>query len=97
MDLAAGVAIRIRSDDLNELRSELVDRFRGLLSAPDRGGWIAHVTIQNKIDPRLARTFLTSLEKDFSARPVVITGLQLIRYSEGEWKMLARYPFRGVS
>lgn len=97
MNLGSGVAIRIRSDALDNIRSELVERFHGRLSATDGGGWIPHITIQNKVEPRIARTLLQSLEKGFRPRPVAITGLKLIRYSEGELEMLARYPFRGVS
>jgi len=97
MDLDGGVAIRIRSDDLDRLREELLEEFHGLLSAQDRGGWIPHVTIQNKVEPKTARTLLRSLEKDFRPRPLQIAGLELVRYSEGEWERLANYRFRGIS
>jgi len=97
MDLGGGVAIRIRSDDLDRLREELLEEFHGLLSAQDRGGWIPHVTIQNKVEPKTARTLLRSLEKDFRPRPLQIAGLELVRYSEGEWERLANYRFRGIS
>jgi DNA-binding Lrp family transcriptional regulator len=97
MDLGGGVAIRIRSEDLDRLREELSEDFHGLLSAQDRGGWIPHVTIQNKVEPKVARALLRSLEKDFRPRPLQIAGLELVRHSEGEWERLANYRFRGVS
>lgn len=97
MDLGGGVAIRIRSDGLDRLREELSEHFHGLLSAQDRGGWIAHVTIQNKVEPAVARALLRSLEKDFRPRPLQIAGLELVRYLEGEWERLADYRFRGLS
>jgi len=97
MDLGGGVAIRIRSDGLDRLREELLEEFHGLLSAQDRGGWIPHVTIQNKVEPKVARGLLRSLKKDFRPRPLQIAGLELVRYLEGSWERLASYRFRGVS
>jgi hypothetical protein len=97
MDLGGGVAIRIRSEGLDRLRRELLEHFHGLLSAQDRGGWIPHVTIQSKVQPNVARALLRSLQRDFRPRPLQIPGLQLIRYSEGEWERLESYRFRGVS
>ena len=49
MNLGGGVAFRIASDDLDQIRSELTERFRGLLTAQDAGGWRPHITIQNKV------------------------------------------------
>jgi hypothetical protein len=97
MDLGSGVAIRIRSDGLDRLREELSEHFHKLLTAQDRGGWIPHVTIQNKVEPKAVRALLRSLEKDFRPQPLQITGLELVRYLEGEWESLASYRFRGVS
>ena len=97
IDLGSGVAIRIRSDDLDRLRDQLAEEFHGLLSAQDRGGWIPHVTIQNKVEPKTARALLRSLEKDFRPRALKIAGLELVRYSNKEWERLANYRFRGVS
>ena len=97
MDLGGGVAIRLRSAELDCLRDRLADDFHGLLSAQDRGGWIPHVTIQNKVEPKAARALLQSLKDAFVARPLAISGLQLIRYRLGDWEKLATYPFRSVS
>ena len=97
MDLGQGVAIRIHSDELDRLREELSENFYGLLSAQDRGGWIPHVTLQNKVEPKTARILLRSLEKQFHPRPLQIVGLELVRYLEGEWAKVGSYPFRGVS
>jgi hypothetical protein len=96
MDLRGGVAIRISSDALDRLREELSEDFHGLLSAQDRG-WIPHITIQNKVEPKAARALLHSLQKDFRPQPLQIVGLELVRYSEGEWERLANYRFRGIS
>jgi hypothetical protein len=94
MDLGGGVAFRVVSSDLDRIRSELSEDFHGLLSAQDIG-WRPHVTIQNKVAPKVARALKASLERDFRARPLAISGLGLHRYLGGPWEQIAIYPFRG--
>ncbi len=95
MDLDGGVALRVVSEDLDELREGLALDLHGLLSAQDSGGWRPHVTIQNKVEPQLARELRRSLEKDFGDRPLRISGLGLHRYLGGPWERLGLFPFRG--
>ena len=97
MNLGGGVALRIVSDDLDAIRGELAHDLHGLLIAQDAGGWRPHVTIQNKVEPKLARELLGSLERDFRPRPLRIAGLGLHRYLGGPWETLAVYPFRRPS
>ena len=96
MDLGGGVAFRIVSPDLDRIRSELADDLHGLLGAQDRGGWRPHVTIQNKVAPKVARALKPSLERDFHPRPLAIAGLGLHGYRDGPWEKLAVYRFRGT-
>ena len=95
MDLGGGVAFRIVSDDLDRVRGELAEAFHGLLSAQDSAGWRPHVTIQNKVAPKVARELRAALERSFQERPLAISGLGLNRYLGGPWERLAVYPFRG--
>jgi len=95
MDLGGGVAFRTVSDDLDLIRRELSEGLHGLLSAQDSGGWRPHVTIQNKVAPKMARELRSSLERNFIRRPLTISGLGLHAYREGPWETLATYPFRG--
>ena len=95
MDLGGGVAFRVVSDDLDFIRAELADAFRGSLSAQDGPGWRPHVTIQNKVAPKVARALLTELERGFAPRRLTISGLGLHRYLGGPWETLATYAFRG--
>lgn len=95
MDLDSGVALRVSSEALERLRGELAGEFHGLLSAQDSGGWSPHVTIQNKVNPRVARKLLYQLRESFEPRPLKITGLELIRYVGGDWQAVATYRFRG--
>ena len=95
MNLGGGVAFRIESPDLDAMRSELAANFRGLLSAQDSAGWRPHVTIQNKVAPKVARELVRKLERDFRPRPLAISGLALHRYLDGPWERISSYPFRG--
>ncbi len=94
MDLDGGVALRVSSEGLEQVRRELAEEFHGLLSAQDTGRWTPHVTIQNKVDSRVARKLLGQLRETFAPRPLTITGLELVRYGEGGWQPLASYRFR---
>jgi hypothetical protein len=95
MNLGGGVAFRIVSPDLDGIRAEMAHDLRGLLSAQDLGGWRPHVTIQNKVAPRVAKALIEQLERGFNRRPLAISGLGLHRYLGGPWEKLAIYPFRG--
>jgi len=95
MDLGGGVAYRIVSPDLDRIREELAGALHGLLGAQDNAGWRPHVTIQNKVPPKVARELLASMEPDFAPRPLGIAGLGLYRYLGGPWERIALYPFRG--
>jgi 2'-5' RNA ligase len=95
MNLGGGVAYRVVSPDLDRMRSDLAEQFRGLLSAQDAGGWRPHITIQNKVPPKVARALLQQLEQGFRPRPLVIGALGLHRYLDGPWEKLAVTSFRG--
>ena len=94
MDLGGGVAFRVVSTDLDLLREELATNLEGLLGPQDRGGWRPHVTIQNKVAPKVSRTLKDSLERNLAPWPLAISGLGLFRYLGGPWERLAIYPFR---
>ena len=94
--LGGGVAFRILSDDLDRLRDRLADRFHGSLSAQDAHGFRAHVTVQNKVEAKVARALLAELSREHRPRPLAIAALSLHRYLGGPWQALARHPFRGA-
>ncbi len=94
MNLGRGVAYRIESEGLLEIRDAIAARFHGMMTAQDAGGWRPHVTIQNKVEPKVAKALLERLEKDFRPRPLGIHGLTLSAYDGGPWERLADYRFR---
>ncbi|HEX2804487.1 MAG TPA: 2'-5' RNA ligase family protein [Sphingomicrobium sp.] len=94
MDLDSGVALRISSPALGAIRDDLAEEFRGLLTPQDLGRWTPHVTIQNKVEARVARALLRELRSDFEPRPLAVAGLQLNRYLDGQWEPLGSWRFR---
>ncbi len=96
MDLGGGVAFRVISDDLDQIRAELAEHFHGALTSQDGPGWRPHVTIQNKVSNRNARELIARLEQGFRPRPLGIAGLSLHRYLDGPWEGIASYRFRGA-
>lgn len=96
MNLGGGVALRVVSDDLDALRATLAGDLHGLLGAQDSSGWRPHVTIQNKVPPKVARELRQLLERDFAPRRLRIAGLGLHRYLGGPWETLGLYSFRGA-
>jgi hypothetical protein len=95
MNLGGGTAFRIASDDLDRIRAELADAFRGVLTQQDSHGWRPHITIQNKVTAAEARALGETLERSFTPRPLRLTGLAYDHYAGGPWLAGRRYPFRG--
>ena len=93
MSLGRGVAFRIRSEDLQNIRAEIADRFAALLIPQDQAGWRPHVTVQNKVEPRAARDLLSELEAGFDPRPVRIAGLAIWHYLGGPWQVSGAWRF----
>ena len=93
INLGGGVAYRIDSAALDQIRAMIAEHFHGSLTAQDSARWRAHVTIQNKVPAAQARALFDSLSRDFRPRPLAIHGLALHRYLGGPWESLARYPF----
>lgn len=93
MSLGRGVAYRIDSTVLSHIRAGLAEAFVGLLTPQDAGGWRPHVTIQNKVEPRVAKLLLANLQRDFRPRPVEVAGLATWWYRGGPWEPLSRHMF----
>lgn len=95
MDLGEGTALRVESEALEAIRAELAEAFHGLLMPQDQAVWRPHVTIQNKVGPRAARTLQQRLHATFAPRPLAIHALASWHYAQSGWTPLGRYPFRG--
>lgn len=91
--LGRGVAFRIDSPALAAIRAELADAFSGTLMPQDAQGWRAHVSVQNKVEPAVAKALLAELSAGFAARPVTVAGLAAWWYRGGPWEPLSRHMF----
>ncbi len=92
--LGGGVAYRIDSPALAEIRETIAEHFHGSLTAQDGQGWRPHVTIQNKVSAIEAKRTYDALSRDFRPRPIAISGLELHRYLGGPWEALGGWSFR---
>lgn len=95
IDLGAGTAFRVESEELENIRQDLAEAFRGLLTPQDQAPWRPHVTIQNKVEPREAKRLQASLRERFQPRPLTVRGLATWRYCGGPWEPLRTHVFRG--
>lgn len=95
LNLGRGVAYFIESPDLLGIRAEMAERFHGLLTPQDQARPRLHITIQNKVEPAVARALLSELESNFEPRPLSITGLALHHYLGGPWEPAGTWSFRG--
>jgi hypothetical protein len=91
--LGRGVAYRIDSRALADVRARIAEAFTGLLTPQDQAGWRAHVTVQNKVEPAAAKALLATLLREFEPRPLTIVGLATYWYRGGPWEPLSRHMF----
>ncbi|MES2337607.1 MAG: 2'-5' RNA ligase family protein [Pseudomonadota bacterium] len=93
MSLGRGVAFRIESPELEDIRADLAAAFASLLIPQDRAGWRPHVTIQNKVQPAAARTLHDQLADTFQRRALTIAGLASWWYRDGPWEAHSAHKF----
>jgi hypothetical protein len=93
MNLGRGVAFRVESQGLADIRARLADRFAPMLIPQDSNPWRAHVTVQNKADPAAAKALLAALQADFAPRPLALKGLAAWWYRGGPWEEIAGFAF----
>ena len=94
INLGGGVAFRVESPDLEDIRARIAERFAPLLMPQDRNAWRAHVTVQNKVKAPEARALLDQLSGDFQPRPLKLSGLAAWYYRGGPWEPIAAYAFK---
>jgi hypothetical protein len=92
--LGRGVAFDLESAGLTAVRARLTDRFGPWLTRQDRQPGTAHVTVQNKVDPAVARALHAELAAGFTPGAVTARGLGLWHYLGGPWDAEAEFAFR---
>ena len=94
--LGRGVAYDLASAELDGVRRALAGAWAPWLTPQDRQKHRAHVTVQNKVAPEVARALHERLSASFVPGPVTATGLGLWRYLGGPWEPVAGLPFATV-
>lgn len=93
INLGGGVAFRIESPDLDDIRARIAERFAAMLMPQDRNPWRAHITVQNKVKAPDARVLLDQLSSTFQPRALALAGLAAWWYRGGPWEPIAAYAF----
>lgn len=94
ISLGNGVAYPLASPPLRVLHRQLQQLWWPRLTRQDQQGLRAHATVQNKVEPDVARRTLATLQHDFAPFTCSGIGLELWRYDGGPWAPRACYPFR---
>lgn len=95
VSLGRGTALKIGSPAMLDLRDEIADHFRGMLTGQDSHRPRLHITVQNKVSPAEAKDLLERLQVSVTPRDFAFRGLELHAYFGGPWEMLGRWRFRG--
>jgi 2'-5' RNA ligase len=91
--LGRGVALDLAATELTELRAGLATVFRPWLTRQDQQWSRPHVTVQNKVEPAVARARPPGRAATVRAGTVPAPGLGLWHYLGGPWSVEAEFPF----
>ena len=91
--MGRGVMYTLANPDLPALHRGLQRQWQPWLSAQDQQGLRPHITVQNKVDPAVARQLHEALTADFQPFEATGTGLALWAYRGGPWELLRRFAF----
>ena len=94
--LGRGVAYAISSPEATSLRNQLAARWKNVLSRQDLA-WQGrlHITVQNKVEPSIAKALYAELSNAFRPRMLSIAGFGAYYYRGGPWEKIASWTFRG--
>ena len=95
MSLGRGTALVIECRAMLALRSEIAERFHGMLTSQDQHSPRLHITVQNKVTPGAAKLLLAELDATIQPRDFNFHGLALHAYLGGPWERIATHSFRG--
>jgi 2'-5' RNA ligase len=91
MSLGRGAAYAVESPDLARRHDDLQRAWWAHLTRQDQQRLRAHVTLQNKVEPAVARSTVETLRAGFEPADVEAPGFDLWRYDGGPWTHLERF------
>ena len=93
MSLGRGAAYALESAELTRRHRTLQQAWWPHLTRQDQQPLRAHVTVQNKVGPDVARATVETLRTGFAPFTVHALGWQLWRYDDGPWTHLTDVSF----
>lgn len=93
--LGRGVAYDLDNPELRQLHQQLQTTWAPWLTPQDQQRLKPHITVQNKVDPTVARALHQELTAQFTPFEATGTGLHLWAYRNGPWEKLQEFPFAG--
>lgn len=94
MFLGNGFAIKVVSPVLEALHKKLQSKWLSLLTNQDKQKLKPHITIQNKVDPAIAKENMKAVSEIFTDTEIETTGLSLWEYHNGPWKFKKAFPWK---
>jgi 2'-5' RNA ligase len=91
--LGRGVAYRLAAPEAELLHRRLRARWRAHLTRQDAQPFRPHVTVQNKVEPEIAKATFDRLRSAFEPETARVLGSELWRYDGGPWTSLRRWTF----
>ena len=95
VSLGNGTAFKIVSPELPLLHQKLQKRWFDFLTRQDQQKRNFHITIQNKVEPQIAKELQAELAHHFKPFGFVVTGIALWRYLGGHWEYVTTIAFEG--
>jgi hypothetical protein len=81
-----GVAYKIESSPLVKEHKALQKTFQSWLTPQDKQGLWPHITVQNKVEPAVAKALQAELAAAFQPFTITATGMIVWRYRGGPWE-----------
>ncbi|RZK87473.1 MAG: 2'-5' RNA ligase family protein, partial [Hymenobacter sp.] len=91
--MGRGVMYTLENAALPALHRHLQRQWEPWLTPQDKQGLRPHITVQNKVDPAVARTLHEELAAGFQPFTAQGTGLALWAYKGGPWELRQRVAF----
>ncbi len=92
--MGRGVMYTLDNPELPALHRRLQRQWEPWLTPQDRQGLRPHITVQNKVDPAVARALHEELAAGFQPFDATGTGLALWAYKGGPWELRQRFDFQ---
>lgn len=93
ISLGGGTAFKIVSPELTVLHRNLQTHFQESLTNQDRQKRNFHITVQNKVEPFIAKSLQAELRSTFEPFYFKAEGIHVWRYLGGPWQFIRTFSF----